>query len=77
MLVGRCSWELSGRKLQRKIQKSQTPSVPEGSAVPRTSPANAKYYAQTKLSSRPERGGFACTSLNEIFSSTSIRARQW
>jgi hypothetical protein len=23
MLVGRCSWELSGRKLQRKIKKSQ------------------------------------------------------
>jgi hypothetical protein len=28
MLVGRCSFELSGRKLQRKIKKSQTPSVP-------------------------------------------------
>jgi hypothetical protein len=26
MLVGRCSWELSGRKLQPKIKKSQTPS---------------------------------------------------
>jgi hypothetical protein len=24
MLIGRCSWELSGRKLQRKIKKSQT-----------------------------------------------------
>jgi hypothetical protein len=24
MLVGRCSWELSGRKLHRKIKKSQT-----------------------------------------------------
>jgi hypothetical protein len=33
MLVGRCSWELSGRKLQRKIKKSQTPSEAEGSAV--------------------------------------------
>ncbi|MEA3005079.1 MAG: hypothetical protein QOI94_348 [Acidobacteriaceae bacterium] len=26
MLVGRCSWELSGRKLHRKIKRSQTPS---------------------------------------------------
>jgi hypothetical protein len=25
MLVGGCSWELSGRKLHRKIRKSQTP----------------------------------------------------
>ena len=25
MLIGRCSWELSGRKLHRKIKKSQTP----------------------------------------------------
>jgi hypothetical protein len=24
MLVGRCSWELSGRKLQRKMKKSQS-----------------------------------------------------
>ena len=30
-------------------------SEAEGSAVPRTSPGNAKYYAQTELSSRPER----------------------
>jgi hypothetical protein len=29
MLVGRCSWELSGRKPQRKIKKSQTPSEAE------------------------------------------------
>src|SRR5258708_32271521 len=29
----------------------------EGSAVPRTSPANAEYYSQTELSSRPERRG--------------------
>ena len=28
----------------------------EGSAVPRTSRGNAEYYAQIKLSSRPERG---------------------
>jgi hypothetical protein len=28
MLVGRCSWELSGRKLYRKIKKSQTPGKP-------------------------------------------------
>jgi hypothetical protein len=28
MLVGRCSWELSGRKLQRKIKKSQTRGKP-------------------------------------------------
>jgi oxalate decarboxylase len=27
----------------------------EGSAVPRTFPGNAEFYAQTKLSSRPER----------------------
>ncbi len=27
MLVGRCSWELSDRKLHRKIKKSQTPTV--------------------------------------------------
>jgi hypothetical protein len=52
MLVGRCSWELSDRKLQRKIKKSQTPSEAEGSAVPRTSPGSAEYYTQTKLSSR-------------------------
>ena len=26
MHIGRCSWELSGRKLRRKIKKSQTPS---------------------------------------------------
>ena len=50
MLVGRCSWELSGRKLHRKIKRSQTPSeaglsrlprlAVEGSAVLRTSPGN-------------------------------------
>ena len=28
------------------------PSEAEGSAVPRTSPGNAEYYAQTELSSR-------------------------
>jgi hypothetical protein len=33
MLVGRCSWELSGRKLHRKIKKSRTPSEASGSAV--------------------------------------------
>jgi hypothetical protein len=27
MLVDRCSWELSGRKLQRNLKKSQTPTV--------------------------------------------------
>jgi hypothetical protein len=49
MIVGICCWELSGRKLQRKIKKSQTPSVAdlsrravEGSAVPRTSHGNAE-----------------------------------
>jgi hypothetical protein len=31
------------------------PSEAEGSAVLRTSPGNAEYYTQTKLSSRPER----------------------
>ena len=31
------------------------PSEAEGSAVPRTSPGNAEFYAQTELSSRPER----------------------
>jgi hypothetical protein len=30
------------------------PSEAEGSAVPPTSPGNAKYFTQTKLSSRPE-----------------------
>ena len=35
MLVCRCSWERSGRKLQRKIKKSQTPdrSGVEGPAI--------------------------------------------
>ena len=33
MLVGRCSCELFGRELQRKIRKPQTPSEAEGSAV--------------------------------------------
>ena len=28
MFIGRCFWELSGRKLQRTIKKSQTPSAP-------------------------------------------------
>ena len=58
MLVGRCVWELSGRKLQRKIKKSQAPSeadlprrAVEGSAVRRTSPGNAEYYVETELSS--------------------------
>jgi hypothetical protein len=27
MLVGRCYWKLSGRKLHRKIKTSQTPTV--------------------------------------------------
>jgi hypothetical protein len=40
MLVGRCFWELSGRKLHRKIKKSQTPTEAEGSAVLRTFPGN-------------------------------------
>ena len=62
MLRGRCFWELSGRKLQRRIKRSQTPSeadlsrrAVEESAVPRTSPGNAKFHPQTELSSRPER----------------------
>jgi hypothetical protein len=32
----------------------------EGSAVPRTSPGNAEYYTQKKLSSRPERTRISC-----------------
>ena len=70
MLGDRCSSELSGRKLQRNIKKSQPllrsatnlygtvalsfviPSEAEGSAVPRTSPGNAKSYNSTKLESR-------------------------
>ena len=40
MLVGRCSSELSGHRLQGKLKKSQPPSAVEGSAVPRTSPGN-------------------------------------
>jgi hypothetical protein len=51
MLVGRCSRELSGRKLQLKIKSHKRRAV-EGSAVPRTSPGNAGYYAQAELSSR-------------------------
>ena len=27
MLVGRCSWELSDRELQRKTKKSQSPTA--------------------------------------------------
>src|SRR6201998_26352 len=34
MLPSGYSWELSGRKLQRKLKKSQAPSEAEGSAVP-------------------------------------------
>jgi hypothetical protein len=34
----------------------------EGPAVPRTSPGNAEYYTQTKLSSRPERTRISCHS---------------
>ena len=29
MLIGRCSRELSGRKLQRKVKKLQTPTIAE------------------------------------------------
>src|SRR6202035_1448567 len=36
------------------------PSEAEGSAVPRTFPGNAEYYAQTELSSRPERTRISC-----------------
>ena len=36
------------------------PSEAEGSAVPRTSPGSAEYYAQTELSSRPERTRISC-----------------
>jgi len=32
----------------------------EGSAVSRTSAGNAEYYAQTELSSRPERTRISC-----------------
>ena len=28
MLPGGCPWELSGRKLQRKLKRSQTPGKP-------------------------------------------------
>ena len=34
MFVGRCSRELSGRKLHQKIKKSQTPSAADLSGVP-------------------------------------------
>jgi hypothetical protein len=60
MLVGRCSWELSGRKLQRKIKKSQTPSAAEGSAVPRTFLGNTESRPAKELSSRPERTRISC-----------------
>ncbi len=62
MLVGRCSSELSGHRLQGKLKKSQPTSeadlsrrAMEGSAVPRTTTGNAEHDAQTELSSRPSR----------------------
>ena len=55
MLVGRCSSELAGHRLQGKLKKSQPPSEAEGSAVPRTTTGNAEYDVQIELSSRPER----------------------
>ncbi len=54
-LAGRAVGSSAGRKLHRKIKKSQTPSEAERSAVPRTSPRNVEFYAQTELSSRPKR----------------------
>jgi hypothetical protein len=36
------------------------PSEAEGSAVPRTLPGKVEYYAQTELSSRPERTRISC-----------------
>jgi hypothetical protein len=36
MLVGRCSRELSDRKLQRKIKKSQTPTAANPDFLPRS-----------------------------------------
>src|ERR1700733_14322381 len=57
MLVGRCFWELSDRKLHRKIKKSQPPSeadlsrhAVEGSAVPRTLPGSV--FRQSEVESR-------------------------
>jgi hypothetical protein len=35
-------------------------SAAEGSAVPGTSPGNGEFYAQTELSSRPERTRISC-----------------
>jgi hypothetical protein len=48
----------------------------EGSAVPRTSPGNAKYYTQTELSSRPEKS-WACHSPMEASIGPSPPARKW
>jgi hypothetical protein len=46
MLAGRSSWELSGRKPQRKIKKSRTPSEAEGPAV--SFSPHAKLIAKQK-----------------------------
>jgi hypothetical protein len=47
MLVCRCSWGLSGRKLQRKIKKSQTPTVAEWTDLlffpPTSSPSSVTF----------------------------------
>jgi hypothetical protein len=50
MLVCRCSCELSGRKRQRKIKKSQTPSKAEESAVPWTLPGKMFSTERTRIS---------------------------
>jgi hypothetical protein len=47
MLPGGCPWELSGRKLQRKLKRSQTPSEAEGSAVPRTRTLPGNVFRQS------------------------------
>jgi hypothetical protein len=66
MLVGSCPWELSGRKLHRKIKKSQAPSEAEGSAVrlnPKQKPlrVNSRIYPKAFLP-RPPAGSLETTS---------------
>jgi hypothetical protein len=72
MLVGRCSWELSGRKLQRKIKKSQTLSEvamglwpgrwPTQGDEERLGPATALYETIALSFVHPERSRGICSS---------------
>src|ERR1700733_9673506 len=88
MYPGLASWaKLSIRPVQTRFQKrlaSATtvygtvaisfviPSEAEGSGVLRTSLGNAEYYAQTELSSRPERTWISCHAALEITAGASF-----